>query len=411
MIYLDESSFLPLAFSVSWTNETAVGANDGTFTVLGSGGIPSYQYKLNAGAYQVSGSFTGLAPGTYTVTVKDSNNFTFSDTFIIYAMVDFTYVATGENPEGAGNGSIVITATGGRTPYLYSKDGGVTYQSSNTFSNLDNGTYEVYVKDYYNTTVHQTVVLSSFIVATGGTITTSGNFKIHTFTTDGTFEITSGTGTVEREVVAGGGAGGTGGGAGGGAGGRVSNSKSMTVGVFPVVVGTGGTVTAGNGNNGNNSTFDDITAVGGGGGGGSVGNGQNGGSGGGRGQFATSAGTGTVGQGNNGGLSTGNSSGGGGGAGAVGGNAPNTSTGGNGGAGLDSTIDGTARAGGGGGSGVGGSAGSGGNGGGGRGASFAEGSAVAGTDGTGGGGGGGYDGTKVAAKGGKGIVIVKYQYQ
>ena len=31
----------------------------------------------------------------------------------------------------------------------------------------------------------------SFIVATGGSITTSGNYKIHTFTSNGTFQVTS----------------------------------------------------------------------------------------------------------------------------------------------------------------------------------------------------------------------------
>ena len=54
-----------------------------------------------------------------------------------------------------------------------------------------------------------------FIAATGGTITTSGDFKIHTFTSSGTFEVTTlgnsaGSNTVEYLVVAGGG-GGTGG--------------------------------------------------------------------------------------------------------------------------------------------------------------------------------------------------------
>jgi len=61
----------------------------------------------------------------------------------------------------------------------------------------------------------------SFITATGGTITTSGDYKIHKFTSNGTFEVTSGSGNVEYLVVGGGSGGGgskTGnaGGAGGG---------------------------------------------------------------------------------------------------------------------------------------------------------------------------------------------------
>ena len=54
-----------------------------------------------------------------------------------------------------------------------------------------------------------------YIVATGGTITTSGNFKIHRFTSTGTFTVTSvgnaigGGDTVSYEVVAAGGGGGS----------------------------------------------------------------------------------------------------------------------------------------------------------------------------------------------------------
>ena len=48
-----------------------------------------------------------------------------------------------------------------------------------------------------------------FIVATGGTVTTDGDYKIHTFTSDGSFEVTQlgddPNDTVELLVVAGGG--------------------------------------------------------------------------------------------------------------------------------------------------------------------------------------------------------------
>ena len=66
---------------------------------------------------------------------------------------------------------------------------------------------------------------AAYTVATGGTITTSGDFKIHTFTGDGTFAVSSvgnasgGGSKVSYVVVAGGGAGASGRGGGGGAGG------------------------------------------------------------------------------------------------------------------------------------------------------------------------------------------------
>ena len=128
-----------------------------------------------------------------------------------------------------------------------------------------------------------------FIAATGGTITTSGNYRIHTFTSDCTFSITE-TGnqdhSVEYLVVAGGGAGGTDIGGGGGAGGYRTNYPSPDIGGFsitattyPVTVGGGGTGRSATtrtcyspgvnarGPSGSNSVFSTITSAGGGGGG------------------------------------------------------------------------------------------------------------------------------------------------
>ena len=69
------------------------------------------------------------------------------------------------------------------------------------------------------------IVFASTISATGGTITEINddgvNYRVHTFTSSGTFEVTSGSGEVEYLIVAGGGSGGEGHGGGGGAGGSV----------------------------------------------------------------------------------------------------------------------------------------------------------------------------------------------
>ena len=196
-----------------------------------------------------------------------------------------------------------------------------------------------------------------FIVATGGTILTCGNFKTHVFTGPGTFIVSCagnplGSTTVEYLVVAGGGSGGRYTSAGGGAGGYRQNYPSpttaglpVTATSFPITVGAGGASVgpAGesafsptavlNGNRGSSSIFSTITSTGGGGGGGcfgvvgptfpTVGPGGSGG-GGARGSPGT-GGTGNTppvspSQGNNGGGSAGvcSAGGGGGGAGAVG---------------------------------------------------------------------------------------------
>jgi uncharacterized protein YjdB len=261
--------------------------------------------------------------------------------------------------------------------------------------------------------------------ATGGTVTTaSGGFRIHTFTSSGTFTGTSGL-NAEVLVVAGGGGGGQAIAGGGGGGGVIYNSSFPIASQnYSVTVGAGGAgapgvgdIGSGGGSAGANSVFGSLTAIGGGGGGSynSTTGFSTGGSGGGiGGGIGSSAISGTAGQGNSGGISSGNGNNGagGGGAGSAGGNAV-SGTSGAGGTGLAYSISGTSVFyGGGGGGGTRNGFGSGGNGGnGGGGAGSATSTGIAGTANTGGGGGGGaWTGSSHGGgNGGSGIVIIRYQ--
>ena len=293
---------------------------------------------------------------------------------------------------------------------------------------------------------------ATFIVATGGTVTCSGNCKIHTFTGPGTFCVSAISGIAANNqvsyiVVAGGGAGGDAGGrgAGGGGAGGFREDKSpvtpytaspldgagditVSATAFPITVGAGGASrTSPNvGNCGSNSIFSTITSAGGGGGGGEGGPAVisiAGGSGGGGGK-GCNQGCGANGntppvsppQGNPGGDGGGGSNptaagGGGGGATAAGG-VGSSSDGGAGGAGATTEINAspTTFAGGGGGSTSPAGGGNPGPGGGGAGGGFPGPSAVAGTANTGGGGGGAADNAGGGA-GGSGIVIIRYKFQ
>jgi hypothetical protein len=311
---------------------------------------------------------------------------------------------------------------------------------------------------------------ATYIEATGGTVTTSGNFKIHTFTGDGCFVVsTAGSGgnnlgTVSYVVVAGGGEGGSAapsnGAGGGGAGGyregkatydTYTASPLATTGLlvpaatYPITVGGGASQSPNAANDmgaaGSNSVFSTITSAGGGGGkydgsanpaakdGGSGGGGSAAGS-----PVASTRNPGGSGntppvsppQGNNGGVGGPNSAGaygggGGGGAGAAGdNNSDPANQAGDGGAGVSSEINGSAvtRAGGGGASSTASTAGSGGRGaagpgGGGQGGFAPNGDGANGTANTGGGGGGGGYPAPGSSRGGggKGIVIIRYKFQ
>jgi len=134
---------------------------------------------------------------------------------------------------------------------------------------------------------------AQYVAASGGTESTSGNYKIHVFNSSGTFTVNvggnaAGSNTVDYMVVAGGGAGAKV--PGGGAGGyRESNPSPgsewtgsplaspggalpVSAQAYPITVGAGGTGPAHNNSlpapSGSNSIFSNITSAGGGGGGG-----------------------------------------------------------------------------------------------------------------------------------------------
>jgi len=276
-------------------------------------------------------------------------------------------------------------------------------------------------------------------VVTGGTITTVGGYKIHTFTSSGTLTFSRG-GAVDYLVVAGGGSGG--GAGGGGAGGMFVGTIIASIGATTITIGAGasGPTTNLQGNDGSASSFGTIqTTTGGGGGGmylaGSPAPGRAGGSGGGGGYRAGAGGSGTSGQGNAGGASTDNVSSpfncaGGGGAGAVGLSDAGAQSG-HGGAGVANDYLGISyifAGGGGGGMQGSGTAGNGGIGGGGGGARYnnvgtfgnaGTGGLNAGTNGgvnlggnggtnTGSGGGGMGISVGTAGSGGSGIVVIRY---
>jgi len=306
-----------------------------------------------------------------------------------------------------------------------------------------------------------------FITATGGCITTCGDYKMHTFLSPNTFGVTcagnpAGSDSVEYLVVAGGGGAGASYGGGGGAGGFRFASPSIapltypakplagpgtipiSVQDYPIQVGGGGTGSTsfalGNAGKGDNSLFSSITSAGGGAGGSANPNiNSTGGSGGGgsvSGNFPLCEGAGNTpptspAQGNNGGAGyNGGCYGQGGGGGAlVAGTAGSPSAGGAGGAGgglptafaSNGVPCGSYRyyAGGGGGgrygpAGAGGGGGAGGVGGGGAASStppYAGAPAIINTGGGGGAASAAQANLAAGGNGGSGIVVIRYKYQ
>ncbi|MCX2764216.1 T9SS type B sorting domain-containing protein [Aquimarina muelleri] len=155
------------------TTPAGCGINDGTITVTANGGRGGYQYELRnaAGtlpaivAYQGTNSFTGLAPGTYTVFVRDGNTLAACEeniqAIVGEELAPVIVLATGGDAcyDPINRATQWITITPGVAapigPFTYSLDGGapvaVTFLSApapaNTFEipNLTPGAHTISV--------------------------------------------------------------------------------------------------------------------------------------------------------------------------------------------------------------------------------------------------------------------------
>ncbi|MBK6996388.1 MAG: hypothetical protein IPH31_16185 [Lewinellaceae bacterium] len=116
----------------------------GSIDLTVSGGVSPYTYSWTGGATTQDRS--GLAAGTYTVTVADANACTKTLSTTITEPAGMVLTETHANVlcNGGSSGSIDLTVSGGVSPYTYSWTGGATTQDR---SGLAAGTYTVTVTD------------------------------------------------------------------------------------------------------------------------------------------------------------------------------------------------------------------------------------------------------------------------
>ena len=385
-----------------------------------------------------NGSITGLSVGTGTIRSIDGAIINATATSLTLHIENMTGTVSIKYYEG---NTLVATVASQTVTSSFTI---VTAVPAAVYGQSVGDTIAVEVVDSSGGVSGNRIFLTVSSLPSGGTVTTSGSDRIHTFsgtgrnTGSGVFVNTINNLSVQYLLIGGGGgAPGYGGadGGGGGGGGFVTGTTTLPIGTYTITVGKGGA--GGNYNlraagyandgehgtspgarNGGDSKFYQFTAFGGGAGslaGGGVGGAGDGGSGGGGTNASNSKGPGSSlnGQGNAGGTGAGSGNGkaggGGGGAGGVGGNATN-GNGGNGGAGQASSISGSSvtYAGGGGGCVYTGTSGTGGSGGGGAAKSYNAGNGVSGTDGLGGGGGAVATLNNDGGRGGNGVVILRY---
>ncbi len=125
------------------------GLNDGSATMLVSGGSPAYTYTWTGGSgIQNSQTAVSLIAGNYTCTVKDANGCTSTQTIQILqpnAISVGSYTIQNVQCNGGNNGQIAANIVGGTPPYTF------TWNPSNVnapvISNLSGGSYTLNIND------------------------------------------------------------------------------------------------------------------------------------------------------------------------------------------------------------------------------------------------------------------------
>ena len=130
-----------------------------TVQAFGFGGILPYQYRLNAGAYQVSNQFPALGVGTYTITIRDAQLCTHS-TIVNIVAPPAIQVAAAASPITCNGGTTTIfaIANNGILPYEF-KHQFVPYQLSNQFV-VGAGPYVITAKDANGCTGNTLIIIN-----------------------------------------------------------------------------------------------------------------------------------------------------------------------------------------------------------------------------------------------------------
>lgn len=172
----------PILAITSTTVNANCGQPNGSASVTGSGGFAPYTWTWSNG--QTGPNATGLAAGTYTVTIRDINMCTMTAPVTVGSVAGPTAAIntfTNVSCNGGNNGNATVTVTGGTAPFTYLWNNG---QTTPTASNLVAGIYSVTVTDAVgciasaNITITQPTLLVANAVSTnpacfGGTTGTA----------------------------------------------------------------------------------------------------------------------------------------------------------------------------------------------------------------------------------------------
>jgi gliding motility-associated-like protein len=168
----------PIGFAFANTsNPLCNGTNDGSITVIPSGGTLPYTYSWSPNS-STNGSVDSLIAGAYTVTVTDANGCTGAQTTTLTnpTSLAVTSVIDSSSCNTIADGAIDITVNGGTPAYTYQWSGGSSLTTEDLINVLA-GSYTVAISDANGCLIADTLVISSTVtvLANAGSDTTFCN--------------------------------------------------------------------------------------------------------------------------------------------------------------------------------------------------------------------------------------------
>ena len=194
------ASTTAVTYAGGW-NVSCNGASDGAIDLTVGGATPGYSYTWSNGA--VTEDINSLPAGTYSVNITDANGCTNTQTItlteppVLTASTTADTYAGGWNVScnGANDGAIDLTVSGGTPGYSYAWNNGATTED---LSGLTAGTYSVTITDANGCTNIQTITLTEPPVLNASTtaVTYAGGWNVScNGASDGAIDLTVGGGT------------------------------------------------------------------------------------------------------------------------------------------------------------------------------------------------------------------------
>ena len=133
----------------SVTNVTCYGGNDGTASVVVSGGVLPYSYTWSDALNQTTPTATGLIAGTYSVDIFDNTGYDSIISVFVSQPLKITDNSLVQAPVCSNNGYIVLSPSGGTPPYQFLWNTG---ESVSGITKIGAGDFSVSITDAKNCT-------------------------------------------------------------------------------------------------------------------------------------------------------------------------------------------------------------------------------------------------------------------